>query len=113
MHKKHNLTWTVGHSNSHEIKPKATVPATVPGAVQLDWAAAHNWPPHYYSDNFKMFTWMEDVYWTYSATINTPSPAHGQQIFLACKGVDYEYIVRLNGEIIYEWEGMFTPFELD
>ena len=40
------LTWTVGHHVSLDNIPERRVPATVPGAVQLDWAQAEGWPPY-------------------------------------------------------------------
>jgi len=96
-----------------EEKPKETVPATVPGAVQADWAKAKNWPPHYYAENFKDYGWMEDCYWTYSAPFTPPSHTADERVFFVCGGVDYEYTVKLNGNTIYAHEGMFTPFEID
>jgi len=40
LHKKIKLDWTVGFCTGVEGVPEKRVPATVPGAVQLDWARA-------------------------------------------------------------------------
>jgi len=113
MNKNYPLSWNVGHSSSMEEKPIETVPATVPGAVQVDWAKAKNWPPHYYNENFKAYAWMEDCYWTYSAPVTLPNHTADERVFFVCGGVDYEFTVKLNGNTIYAYEGMFTPFEID
>jgi len=113
MSKKLQLSWNVGYSKSIESKPEIVVPATVPGAVQLDWAKAHSWPSHCFGENYKMYSWMEDVYWTYSANISAPPLSQGEKLFFVCKGIDYSYSVKLNGETLYEWEGMFTAYKID
>ncbi|MCL2286555.1 MAG: hypothetical protein FWC32_09370 [Firmicutes bacterium] len=113
MRKNYMLSWNVGHSSSLNVRPAETVPATVPGAVQTDWAKAKNWPPHYYGENFKAYKWMEDCYWTYSTHFTPPNREKNERVFFVCGGVDYEYFARLNGKTINAYEGMFTPFEID
>jgi beta-mannosidase len=108
---KHLLQWQIAHSNSVEAQPEQWVPAQVPGAVQLDWARAHDWPPHWKSDNYRAYEWMEDVFWTYRATL--PENRDGEHVFLVGKGVDYQYQIRIGGEVVYEHEGMFAPFEIN
>ncbi len=104
------LAWSVGFSASPEIAPVEWVPAEVPGAVQLDWARAHDWEPWSYADNWRDYLWMEDVYWTYRAQLVLPD---GPRRYFVCGGVDYRCLVRLNGVVLHEQEGMFTPFEID
>ena len=88
------------------------VPATVPGAVQLDWAKAHDLPSWWKEEHYKDYRWMEDAPWCYKATLSWPNQP-GQRVFLVCGGVDYQYRVCVGGELRYVHEGMFTPFELD
>ena len=107
------LQWTVGFSTSTEKPPSEFVPATVPGAVQLDWARAKKWGPHFFAENWKEYRWMEDVYWTYQTKLELPPLAAGESVSFVCKGVDYRFIVRLNGATVHDQEGMFTPFEVD
>ena len=108
----HSLTWTVGHAQSPDEIPSEFVPARVPGAVQLDWARAHDWPDYTYCDNYKAYGWMEDVFWVYRAALpNERMP--GMRLFFVCKGIDYRFQVRVGGQVLHDQEGMFTPFELD
>ncbi len=107
------LEWTVGHSGSPDEEPSVRVPAGVPGAVQLDWAAAQGWPPHYEGTNYKDYEWMEDRFWSYRTVPDVPDVAGDQRLIFVCRGVDYRFEVRLDGGMLHEQEGMFTPFELD
>jgi len=107
------LVWEVGHAHSPGATPAQWVPAEVPGAVQLDWARAEKWPPYWQGDNFKAYAWMEDVWWTYRASV---APVHipaGQHLIFACGGVDYDFVVSFNGRELYAHEGMFTAFTVD
>lgn len=107
------LEWTVGHSGSLDEEPAVRVPAKVPGAVQLDWAAAEGWPPFYEGTNYKDYEWMEDRFWSYRAVFDAPALSGDQRLFFVCLGVDYRFEVRLDGVKLHEQEGMFTPFEVD
>ncbi len=107
------LPWTVGHAPDSSTRPQEFVPAQVPGAVQLDWARAHDWPDHNYADNFRAYEWMEDRFWVYQTELSPPQIENDEQLFFVCKGIDYQYQVRLNGEVLYAHEGMFKPFEID
>ena len=107
------LDWNVGFSKSIDIVPEKRIPAVVPGAVQLDWARAHGWGEYFYADNWKDYLWMEDVYWSYVTSFDAPILERNEKIFFVCKGVDYQFIVKLNGKVVHEQEGMFTPFEID
>ena len=107
------LEWTVGWCQTPEDVPAEFVPACVPGAVQLDWAAAHGYPDYTYADNVLSYGWMEDVYWLYRATLNFTALAPDQRLIFSCKGIDYQFEVRLDGQTLHAHEGMFTPFELD
>jgi beta-mannosidase len=107
------LNWNVGFTNNENISPEKRVPAVVPGAVQLDWAKAEGWGDYTYGDNWKDYLWMEDVYWSYTSQLDIPATLEGQRLFFVCKGIDYRFKVKLNGEVIHDQEGMFTPFEID
>jgi beta-mannosidase len=113
MREKQYPEWQVGYSSSEYAAPERRVPATVPGAVQLDWAKAEGWGPHTYADNWKDYGWMEDVYWTYSTRLDLPQAGDGERLFFVCGGVDYRFKVRLDGEVVHDQEGMFTPFEIE
>lgn len=107
------LSWTVGFTNDPHTEPETFVPAVVPGAVQLDWAAAHNWPPYTYADNWRDYGWMEDVFWLYRTVLDLPPLAPDQRLVFVSKGIDYRFQIRHNGRVLHEQEGMFTPVEID
>jgi beta-mannosidase len=109
---KTSLNWQLGFTRDPQQPPTEFIPATVPGAVQLDWARAHGWPQPEYDPDLSKYAWMEDVYWLYRAELAFELGV-GERLFFVCKGVDYQFEVRLNGEVIHEQEGMFTPIELD
>ena len=113
MHMKYEMKWRVGPHESEYDEPEKWVPAEVPGAVQLDWAKAEGWGSYTYAESYKQYEWMEDRFWTYSAKTELGKPSVGSRLFFVCKGIDYRFTVRLDGEVIHEQEGMFTPFELD
>lgn len=89
------------------------IPASVPGAVQLDYARANNWPPYYFAENWKTYRWMEDVYWTYRTTFKKPVLDKTERFVFVSRGIDYHFEIRLNGITILTQEGMFTPVEID
>lgn len=107
------LEWTVGHAAAASAVPNRWVPATVPGAVQLDWARAEGWPEYWKADNFRAYGWMEDVWWTYRTRLPAVTVPEDQRLLFQCGGVDYHYEVLLDGRELYAHEGMFSPFELD
>jgi len=105
------LSFTVGHAPSPSEPPPEFVPATVPGAVQLDWARAKEWGPWWYADHFKDYRWMEDRYWTYRAFLPEPLPSEGS-LFLVLEGVDYACEVRIDGARIHAHEGANVKAEI-
>ena len=107
------LNFKVGHVADKNILPEKYVPASVPGNAQLDWAKAENYPDYHFSDNFKLFDWMEDVYWKYSAKIKKPAIKDNERIYFVSKGIDYEFEILLDGCLILHQEGMFTPVNID
>ena len=108
---KTQLNWQVGFTANRAQVPDEFVPATVPGAVQLDWARAKGWPQPEYDTDVTKYAWMEDVYWLYRTTLAFEKTADNL-LFFVCKGVDYKFEIRLNGKILHQQEGMFTPVEL-
>lgn len=108
-----DLKWTIGYTKKLYEKPQKRVPSELPGAVQLDWARAEAWESYTYSDNYKQYSWMEDVYWSYLAKIELPELYEDEKLYFISKGIDYKFVVKLNGQVLHEQEGMFTPIEID
>ena len=108
-----DLSWSVGPVDRVDAKVEKRVPATVPGAVQLDWARAQGWPAHFIGNEFRRYAVLEDCYWSYLATAKVPPLGEGERLVLILRGVDYSFTVRVDSQTLHEQEGMFTPVELD
>ena len=110
---KHLLNWKVGFCDSKEKRPNEYFPATVPGAVQLDYAKHYNLPDYRCEKNFEQFRWMEDKFWVYISELDMGSLNTNNNIFLVAKGIDYQYEIFVNGKLIYEHQGMYSRTELN
>ena len=87
--------WVVGYKKTAESNCEKQIPATVPGAVQLDWAAAVQAAPFWYGTHYKDYAWMEDCFWVYrcEAAVEADSGVP----LLHFTGIDYRYCIALNG----------------
>ena len=92
------LDWQVGWTVDPSQPPARFVPATVPGAVQLDWARAEGWAPYWFGENFRQYDWMADRFWIYRATFPSRPLAADERLYFVSHGVDYECEVRVNGQ---------------
>ena len=82
--------------------------AAVPGNVQKDYLKYINAGDIMYSDNSEILRQTENFTWEYRcfAEFNKRENEHA---FFIAEGIDYSYAVYMNGEKIYENEGMYTP----
>lgn len=106
------LTWVIGYSGEKDKSPEEFVTAKVPGGAQLDIAAAKGYPDYRVGDNFRLFKWMENVFFTYRADFRKMPEYDGKEVWFVTKGIDYAYEIRLNGRTILKKEGMFSPSEV-
>lgn len=102
------LEWTVSPADDSS----ASCPARVPGAVQLDIAAALGWPDYKYSDNCNLFPQLEDVDFVYRAEFPEPQKSEDESIWFVSKGIDYECEIRLNGRTLLRHVGAMSPVEV-
>lgn len=107
------LSWTVGFSDNLQTSPSEFIPATVPGAVQLDFARDRNYAPYYYAENWKDYLWMEDKFYTYKSTFKKPKLEAGEKLYFISKGIDYEFDIFINNKEVFNQEGMFSWVRLD
>ena len=107
------LTWEVGYSKESAIEPSRWIPATVPGAVQLDIARAEKYKPLYYAENWKDYLWMEDQFYYYRTSFDRPDLPESYRLHFVSLGIDYEFEIIFNKEVIFHQEGMFTPVDID
>ena len=109
---KREFTWSVSHSDNQDAVKEEKIPATVPGAIGLDYAKAHNYPEYYFGTNYENFAWMEDKYFTYSTELDF-FLSKDEFAYLVFEGIDYEFDIKINGEVLLHKEGMFTPSTID
>ncbi len=108
------LSWELARQETPASEPSPWMPATVPGAVQLDWAKAHQLPDYWIGDNFRALQGLDESHWIYRTHLTAwPGLAAGQSLFLVLAGVDYACEVALDGVPVLRHEGMQTPVELD
>lgn len=110
--KKLTLNWTLSHTPELAKAPVEFIPATVPGAVQLDYAKALNYKPYYFGINFKQFDWMEDEYFIYDSVLDF-TISNMESATLCFMGIDYKYQILIDGKSAAKGEGMFTPVYID
>ncbi len=113
MRSKILLDWLVGCSKNLDLDPLEWIEASVPGAVQLDWARVKGWPDYWKGDNFRKYEWMEDRFWIYTSRFECPRLDEEERLAFVCGGVDYEFDILLNGELLHHQKGMHTPVDLD
>ncbi len=107
------LDWELGFTLDPGLKPEEFVPASVPGAVQLDWSRAKGMGDPHWADNWRDYLWMEDAWWLYRARLKPPKLNGGERLHFIAGGVDYAFKISLCGEMLHEQEGMFTPVDID
>ncbi len=105
------LTWDAGPSNATRAADERRVPATVPGAVQLDWARALGWPDPHVGENVRRFNGLEQRWWLYRATV-PEFAANGREAWLVLEGVDHAASVWINGAQAARALGMQSPTEV-
>jgi beta-mannosidase len=81
--------WTGAIPRRRDGSPPRWIPATVPGAVQLDWARAKGLPDFAQGSNVRQYDGLEDFHWLYRTTVPDAALAEGEQLVFACGGVEY------------------------
>lgn len=90
-----------------------TVPATVPGNVELDLLAAGKIDDPMIGANVYKLRKFEGSQWLYSRTFTAPALEPGEKAELRFEGIDTLADVFLNGEKIGEAENMLIPHVFD
>ncbi|MBE6701935.1 MAG: hypothetical protein E7585_00765 [Ruminococcaceae bacterium] len=90
----------------------AWFPATVPGNIQKNYAVANGFADVQFADNYKQFLPLEDDHWEYRTQLQYDQ-GDGERVFFVTEGIQYEYDVALNGEVLLSYEGMFRGHEID
>lgn len=87
--------WKLGCSDSAGTTPMEWIEASVPGAVQLDWARAQGWPSHTWAREAERYQGLEDKFWHYRTTV--PDLAAEGESFLILRDIDHHAVVVLDG----------------
>ena len=87
-------------------------PVTVPGNIQKDYASFAGFGDINYMNNCKKYEEIEDWSWNYKTTVNA-DVKKDEKVFFVTEGIEYEYDVILDGEVLLHHEGMFTRVEYD
>lgn len=85
--------------------------AAVPGTAQLDYAEYKGFADYKFADNYHQFDGLEDYFWIYKAVL--PKNQRGKRTVFFCGGIDYQYEIFADKQLLYSYEGMFKPFSLD
>lgn len=109
------LSWQLARGTAtSESGAEAWIPATVPGAVQLDWARAQGLPDFHFGDHVRQWQGLDEYAWTYRAELpGMPALGAGERLFLVLEGVDYACEVWLGAEQWHRQSGLQTPIHLD
>lgn len=106
------LHWELARLSTPNETPNVWFPATVPGAVQHDYANAQSWQPFEYGLNVRAYEALENDFWLYRAPLSF-SLETGETASLIFKGIDYRYAIRVGGELLCSGEGMFHAERVD
>jgi beta-mannosidase len=93
--------------------PIAHIAGTVPGAVQVDLEKAGLLKDLNIGSNAMCAEWVNNREWTYEKEFELPRGFEGERYYLNFEGLDYSGEIYLNGDRIFEFEGMFLPVSLD
>lgn len=105
--------WELARLERADAPAMGWFPASVPGAVQLDWARAHGLPNPAFGQNFHAYDGLEDFHWLYRTRIPDVHRGKGELLVFACEGVDYACEARIGGRLVLRHVGLFSGFEID
>ncbi len=105
--------WQLARLAAPDAAPENWIPASAPGAVQLDWARAHDLPDLHFGQNVRAWEGLEDSFWLYRTQIPATDLADGERLILTGDGLDYHAEFRLNGDLVLTHTGINTPYSLD
>ena len=106
------LDWLLARLSRADSTPENWFPAHVPGAVQRDYALWQNWPSFFEGLHAQDYAALEDDFWLYRAPLYFELNA-AQTAALVFQGIDYQYQIRVGGEVLSAGEGMFHTVQVD
>jgi beta-mannosidase len=108
-----DVVWEIGHVAASQREPHAWAPARIPGAAQLDIAAARKLPDYRIGTNVEKWAALEECGFVYRTKFSRPRLAPGEQLFFHADGLDYEACIVLNGATLLRHVGPYSPVDVE
>ncbi|MHB1454250.1 MAG: glycoside hydrolase family 2 protein [Saccharofermentanales bacterium] len=86
------------------------IQATVPGSIHADLYRSGIIKDPYYEMQSMDCEWVPERWWKYRTEFDIDSRTLGRNLRLRLCGIDYKAIIKLNGKVMGEHEGMYVPF---
>lgn len=103
--------WELSHTDQPitDLKQprKDAFQTSVPNSIHWSLYKAGKLPHPYYNKNSVQYRWAEEKAWYYKKTVDIPTSAKGNLVFLCFEGVDYFSKVWVNDSLVGVHEGMF------
>jgi beta-mannosidase len=106
-------TWALTYALEGGQQAPRTIPATVPGNVEIDLMKAGELPDLYFGANIFAARPYEFHEWTYETVFETPAACAGRRVELVFHGVDCIATYILNGEELGRSDNMFIAHAFD
>lgn len=87
-------------------------PVEVPGNIQYDYGVANGFSDPFVANGCTQYEPLENDEWEYRTTLSYDKK-EDETVWFVSKGIDYKYQIFLNDGLIYSYEGMFAPVELN
>ena len=107
--------WELARLDRRESAAAGWIPASVPGAVQVDWARAHALFPGPFIRRRTSGPMTDSRTFTdfYRTRVPDVAMAKGEHLFFMCGGVDFMRARSASArKVVLCHEGMFSPFEV-
>lgn len=109
---KYRQNWTVRRYDPEGREEYEAFEAEVPGNIQYDYIKHIGLEDYMYSNRLKALEETETWHWMYKTVLDFERK-EGEKVRFVSEGTDYKYDIRLDGEVLFEGEGMYTPAVID
>ncbi|QDU58941.1 beta-mannosidase [Aeoliella mucimassa] len=97
-----------------QVGESLTLPAQVPGNVQLDLLREGKLPDPFYRENADEYEWIYSESWCYEREFELPTDwLQRKVVLLRCEGLDTVARIEINGELLANTDNMYRTWEFD